>query len=405
VKEELEMNRRAKAGTLAALLAVMLVAIGGVALRGLAAAEGTNGNGKKAVKLNPNVVAMADNSWLKMNPKKEPEGRNYSGCCLADWGKGPKIFYFGGGHFSYDYDDAAIYDVATNAWTRSWPQARKYKPFLSKDPEEKKKQSAEKWKHAVDAGRLPPTHTYQLICWVPERKVFAYVGYSGHWEYDAAAPKWTAIALPPRCQYPDMPEELKRFSPWTKIAVQTHHLFYSPEAGAPLSITTHRPKGDWLYDAKKKEWKRLKRDIGNMGGELYSTYVPTLKASILSNNKKGFYLHKMVKDGASWKTEWTAMENVPKELLGCKGLAYDFANDVVIALKPGKKREVVRTFCLDVKTMKWSETKPLNPPKGEARFAPLWYEPEHNAFFFLARTGQTKCETWFYRYKRRKTSK
>ncbi|MHC4916784.1 MAG: hypothetical protein ACYTGB_14970, partial [Planctomycetota bacterium] len=125
---------------------------------------------------------------------------------------------------------------------------------------------------------------------------------------------------------------------------------------------------------------------------------------VLSTGKGGFYLHKLVKDGAKWKTEWTQLENVPEELTGCKALAYDSANDVVVALQPGNRKTPVRTFCLDVRTMKWSEAKPANAPKGEGRFAPLWYEPNHNAFFFMCRTGQTTCETWFYRYKRRTAS-
>jgi len=243
------------------------------------------------------------------------------------------------------------------------------------------------------------------VCWVPERRVFAYLGHTGSWEFDPVKKKWEIIALPLYKQYQGMPKELKRFCPWTRWCVQTHHLFYSPVAKAPVAITTHRPQGDWIYDAEKKEWKGLKRGISSLGGEIYSTYVPTLKAQVLSAGKSGFYLHKLVGNGAGWKTEWKKLENVPKELIGCKALAYDSANDVVIALKPGKRKTPVRTFCLDVTTMKWSEPKQTNTPRAEGLFAPLWYEPEHNAFFFLARTGQTACETWFYRYKRKKASK
>jgi Galactose oxidase, central domain len=392
------MTRRMKPGIVAALFAVAVVAVGSVAAHRLAAAE-SNAKAKRAVKLNSRIVAMADNSWLKMNPGKEPDGRNYSGCCLADWGQGSKIWYFGGAHNSYAYDDVAFYDIATNTWTPSWKDRRNWMKMNlpGKDKQEKR---AARSRKMVEAKRLPCTHTYQQVCWVPERKVFAYLGHLGSWEFDPVTMKWDIIALPLYSQYEGMPESLKRFCPWTRWAVQTHHLYYSPDAQAPVAITTHRPQGDWIYNAKKKQWTRLKRSVGSVGGEIYSTYVPTLKAQILSAGKSGFFLHKMVKDGTGWKTVWTPMKDVPKELIGCKALAYDSTNDVVIALKPGNRKTPVRTFCLDIKTMKWSETKPINPPKGHGLFAPLWYEPDHHAFFFLARTSQTRCETWFYRYKK-----
>ncbi len=399
----LNMMFWAKVKTVAAVVcaAAVLAGGGGVAVK-LAAAEPKKAPAAKPKKLNPRILAMADGTWLKMNPKREPDGRNYSGCCWGDWGQGPKIFYFGGAHFSYQYDDIAIYDIATNTWTKTWkPGSTKLNVEKSGTEKGKKKDRGASLRAAAEAGRLQATHTYQQVCWVPERKVFSYLGWSGHWEFDPVKNRWTCLFLPTLYQQGE-----KKLVPWTRWAVQTHHLYYSPVAKSPIAITTHRPQGDWIYDAKKKQWKGLKRSIGSMGGEIYSTYVPTLKAQVLSAGKSGFYLHRMVKDGAGWKTAWTPLKDVPKELIGCKALAYDSANDVVIALKAGNRKTPVRAFCFDPKTLKWSEVKPAGPvPKGEGRFAPLWYEEDHNAFFYMNRTGQTSCETWFFRYKGRKASK
>ncbi|MHC4914481.1 MAG: hypothetical protein ACYTGB_03235, partial [Planctomycetota bacterium] len=254
-----------KPGTLLAALCIAAVAIAGEA--------------KKPVKLNPRIAALADNTWIKMNPEKEPAGRNYSGCALGYWNGGAKVFYFGGAHFSYAYDDAAVYDVAGNAWKSTWEDRREWVKRLGAakkltDEDARKKATGKLWKEAVDDGRLPPTHTYQQMCWIPEKKAVFYLGWSGTWIFSPEKNRWRCVTLPVYSHYEGMDEKLGRKAPWTRWAVQTHHCYYSPVAKAPVAITTHRPQGDWLFDVEKEEWQSLKRSIGSMGGEIYSTYVP-----------------------------------------------------------------------------------------------------------------------------------
>ncbi|KKL88921.1 hypothetical protein LCGC14_1919840, partial [marine sediment metagenome] len=82
-------------------------------------------------KLNPKILALGDNAWLKMDPLREPEGRNFSGACWGDWGEGGRAFYFGGAHFSYKYDDVAFYDPVANTWTRSWENRKDWMTLLN----------------------------------------------------------------------------------------------------------------------------------------------------------------------------------------------------------------------------------------------------------------------------------
>jgi len=342
--------------------------------------------------LNPRVLAMGDNTWLKMNPPREPDGRNYSGCCWGDWGQGGKIFYFGGAHFSYQYDDVDIYDMATNTWTRSWKPGRiRAEPQKADDQKDGQDDRGTALRRAAEAGRLQATHTYQQVCWVPDRKVFFYVGWSGNWAFDPVKNRWTCLALPPLYQ-----SGKKTLVPWTRWAVQTHHCYYAPEVKAAAVVTTHRPQGDWLFDYGKMEWKNLSRDIRNMGGELYSTYVPPLGAQLISNRTGEMFLHKVTRERSSWKK----LEDFPERLKGCEALAYDPANKVVVAVAPNRRRGPLALWVLEPKTMKWAEIKPSGAsPRGSGLWAPLWYDRDHNAFFFLNRTGQTGCETWTYRYK------
>ena len=331
-----------------------------------------------AKRLNPRILAMGDNAWLKMKPPREPDGRNYSCPC---WGDG-KIFYFGGAHFSYQYDDIDFYDIAANAWTRSW-EDRARAP---------KKGEEAPLPHSPKTGRLWPRHTYQQVCWLPERKVFFYMPGIDTWEFDPAKMKWTWLAGAHG-------KDKQTFSPKPQ-GIQNSHCFYSPDLKAPVAIMTTGDWGTYVFDQAKGEWRKRKPvPQKTVWHELYSTYVPPLKCHLVSQRGEPF----MWTYNAATE-EWKDLAGVPEPLRGCQALAYDSANGVVLAMvtDPQAKgtRRPLLTWVLDPRTMKWSLEKSSGPvPLGSAAWAPLWYDRDHNAFFFLNRTGQSGCETWVYRYK------
>jgi hypothetical protein len=215
----------------------------------------------------------------------------------------------------------------------------------------------------------------------------------GHtWEFSPETMNWTCLAGPaskgkkhsPRCQ-----------------GGQSHHVIYDPTLKAPVMIMTTGPFGTFVYDYAKMEWTKRK-NAPMRWAELYSTYVPTKKLHVVSWGKEPYmYTYDAVKE------EWKTLEGVPERLKGSKALAYDSANDVVLAVAPNKGKAPLELFVLDPKTMKWSEQKAANtaPATGHL-FAPLWYDPDHNVFLHLNFEGRGpafkggKTTTWAYRYKK-----
>jgi hypothetical protein len=64
--------------------------------------------------LNPQIARMADNTWLRLKPAREPRSRMYSGCCIGDG----NVWFFGGGHHAYKYNDVELFRIADNRWDR-----------------------------------------------------------------------------------------------------------------------------------------------------------------------------------------------------------------------------------------------------------------------------------------------
>lgn len=338
--------------------------------------------------LNPQIASLGDNTWLKMSPPKEPDGRNYSGCFWGDWGKGGRVFYYGGGHFSYSGNDVAIYDIASNVWSRS------YEPEM--DPG-KSDQPLSK------LGRPWPLHSYQQICWVPERNVLFHISLAqGTWQFDPAKMEWTCL----NGKY--QKDEKKQFSPATPYGHQTMHCFYSPELKAPVVHLTSQPFGNYKYVFEKQEWIKMKGGIPekHKWAEPYSTYIASLGVQLIAQREAPyFWIYNAVNE--EWKE---FLGEVPNELrgakdkCGCEALAWDSANKVVVAMvKPGPEGKVT-PWVLDPATMKWTEQKPANEGPFSrtdgGTWASLCYDPDNNLFFFLNRTGQTGCESWIYRFKR-----
>ncbi|MHC4917113.1 MAG: RNA polymerase sigma factor, partial [Planctomycetota bacterium] len=160
---------------LAAAVAVAVTVVaggGGLAVR-LAA-------GEPAKKLNPTLVSMAPNTWVKLKPNREPVGRSYSGIC---WGNG-RIFYFGGGHHSHPSNDVELYDPAANTWTQAtepedYRDCDKWPGLTEKDRAFIKSIGGgcpTVAPYVSPKGRPLVYHTYQQHVWLPEEQAFYSAG-------------------------------------------------------------------------------------------------------------------------------------------------------------------------------------------------------------------------------------
>ncbi len=354
----------------------VLVMVVGLLLVGCAAAAEEAAPAKT---LNPKIVALPDNTWLRMKPPREPDGRNYSGCCIGESKLGP-VWYWGGGHFSYDCNDVDFYDLVTNKWTRSYTPERN--PWGAKN----------RWAVSPREGSPTARHTYQQVCWWPERKLFFLHSGANTWEFDPFKMKWTCVA--------GKHSKSKRLSPGPQ-GVQNVHCFYSPELKAPVSIVSTGQRGVYVYSADKG-WTKSKKGLPQRAvwNEMYSAHVPSLGVQLISQRKTPFmWLYNPKTE------EWTPLADVPEQLRGCQALAADPISNLVLAVVPDRKEKArlkhLLVWTMDPKTLKWAEVKPAGPvPRGWGSWAPLWYDPDHNAFFLLNRIHQSKSTTWVYCYKR-----
>ncbi|MDD4892028.1 MAG: kelch repeat-containing protein [Phycisphaerae bacterium] len=338
------------------------------------------------------IAALPDNTWMKLSPAREPAGRNYCAPCPGDG----KLFYFGGDRMSNEFNDVELYDIKANTWTQSW------EPDLKPDAEPGSKEKELDAKRVFDAGtgRLWPMRTFQQVCYLPERRSFLYSGHVGTWIYDPAAKKWSN---------PNGPHSPgAKFAPHTVLAWQSYHTFYSPQLKAPVCIVTARPFGVYVYDADKAEWKQRKADIPPtmQWYELYSTWVSTLNAHLISQRGKPFM---WLYDAAEEK--FTAIKDVPEVLQGTQALAYDSAADTIIALEQYKldpenpsSKAGVEVWAMSPKALAWKKLdrdKEKASPTGYATgsWAPLVYDASRSVFIFLNRPTPTTCETWAYHYK------
>lgn len=262
--------------------------------------------------LSQELLAMPEGNWLKLKPEGTAFARMYSGCCAG----GGCVWYFGGAHRAYKGNDVQLFDPRANRWIQAtepeWPEVG------SKD-----------WIAMISGGgttsRLSPTgrpyteHTYQQVCWEPDRgRFFIVLVSSGTWEFDPAGRQWIHLIN----RFEDRSEPRGH---WAQ-----NHVLYEPALRTAVLICGSGDTGVFKFDHGNRKWIRLgDRPAELAWNEFYSTYVPEWKCHLISTMKKGFFRF----DAAN--VELTPILS-PEELRRCQSLAYDRANRVVIALEQQK---------------------------------------------------------------------
>ncbi len=339
--------------------------------------------------LNQRLRSMPENSWLNLKPKGMAYARMYSGCCAG----GGYLWYFGGAHRAYKGNDVQLFDPRGNEWIQAT------------QPEWPKVGSAD-WKAMTSGGgrttQLSPSghpyteHTYQQVCWQPDRRrFFVVLVSSGTWEFDPQERKW--IHLINRFDDPIEPR-----GTWAQ-----NHVLFDAALQAPVLFCGSKNQHVYKFEHKQRKWQRLAELPRELAwNEFYSTYVPAWKQHLITTMKKGFF-----KLDVS-TSKLTPIE-IPDALAGCQSLSFDSANNLVVALarKPlDKRRRTVVPWVLDVNEMIWTEMAPPKPwPGGQATgsWTKLWYDAQHNVHLFVNDVKRDRkqvfdggiTETWAYRYK------
>ena len=340
---------------------------------------------------NPKLLSLEDNSWLNLKPVGMAKARMYSGACFG----GGFLWYFGGAHRSYPGNDVELYDPRTNTWIQATEAEMPERPSPN-------------WKAMTGGGgtttNLSPKgrpyteHTYQQVCWQPNRqRFFVVLVSSGTWEFDPQRREWTHLLN----RFENRQAEPR--GSWAQ-----NHVLYEPAYEAPVLIAgSGADAGMYRFDREKRRWEKLgptPREL--VWNEFYSVYVPQWKSHIFSTMKKGFFKFDVP------NRTLTPIES-PEALVRCQSLSYDAANAVVVALatrKTDKRRQTVLPWILDIQRQKWQQMKPKHPaPVGQTAgaWATFWYDPGDNVHLLINCVRRDRqelfdggvTETWAYRYK------
>ncbi len=339
-----------------------------------------------AVGLNANLVGLADNTWLRMNPNYEPVARSYSGIV---YGNG-HLYYYGGAHATYQGNDVEMYDIATNTWSQSY---------------------APEWRYCDGGGgetalsplgRPQVEHTYQYLSWDPNTRRYVGLLTPGFWAFDPANMGWTALAG----QYagggmvPGVPGSTgcRSLTAWDN------------DLGGFIAIVNCTTPNTYVWRNQTQGWVALSTHPILNCNQVYSAYAPDR------------HLH-LVTDEVQWWTyeaasdRWTRIADPPTETVKNMTFDYDSRNRVFIGMSMAADG-TIKVWLYDVDQNQWALIQQQSTgPVRSAIFASwtkqlLRYDPISNVFIFLNSMGNGAypCggfttlypgtrDTWAYRYR------
>jgi hypothetical protein len=317
-----------------------------------------------------------DNTWVHVKTARSPAGRSYSGAGGAIGGG--RIFYFGGGHFSHPGNDVELYDIGAKEWVAATEAERAVKGT----PEWTVigGGSSPGYPAATPKGRPWVLHTYQLACYLPERKSFLAVYASGVWLFDPERREWTRL------------EKLSASKPRTGD-VHTKAVVYDPDRRAPVYIANSADRGVFVLDLEKETWTRKAGVPEKVGwSEIYAAYDTARRRHVVWMGPGPANPWWSLDLAAG---EWKALADLAGawkdagnegDLYGQTSLsvAYDAANDLVVAAVRPKKAAGVELWTYDAARDAWSRPELRgDPPRGLAAWNLLNYDADRKRLVFL----------------------
>ena len=366
---------RVKVQLAAALL--MLVSCGGARWLSLAAGEPA----PAPKKLNPDLVALPPNTWVKIKPNRNPEGRSFSGVC---WGNG-LIYYFGGGHHSYVGNDVELYDVAANTWTQAtecedWREHAKW-TYLTE--QQQKDINAIGGGSNAPLGILSPKgrpltyHSYQQHAWFPEESAFYNLGQKwGMWAFDPVKREWSEATR----QLPDFGDQ------------STISLVYDPGLKTVVALTGTRGAAAYAYNRETKAWVK-KCGLPCKNTSVHTAYDSVRKVHVIhAGGQSCFTLDLATGTTKPMASFDEAVKAAGKPApLSDVSMGYDPELKAALILNSdtGDKARKgagapVQVWAYDADKDNWAEVKMSGPtPTGDVRWGLLVYDTDHKCCLFV----------------------
>jgi RNA polymerase sigma factor (sigma-70 family) len=330
---------------------------GGIAVK-LAAGEPAKPEEPKVEKkLNPTLVNLPANTWVKLTPDRNPVGRSYSGICYGDG----YLFYFGGGHGSHPGNDVELYDVAANKWIQAteaenWTDADKW-THLSDAEKKQAKGIGGGWgvPQLSPKGRPLTEHTYQMHCWFPEAKAFYSNLSPGLWSFDPEKKEWAKVGTAPR-----------------GADIYTWDLVYDPGLKTIVSIVQASDnRGVYVFDPKAKTWaKKCEPPTGRDWTYVHSAYDSQRKVHVVGSGKRWWTV-----DAATGVTKFIA-----GDIGGTFSMAYDPEAKATLVLQG--KTSTLNVY--DAGKDAWSKVELKGAaPAGTTDWNQMDYDPVNKCCLFL----------------------
>lgn len=378
------------------------------AAAGPAAYAASPPSSQPAFAMNPKLVDIADNTWVKMGPKFVYHPDQIA--ALAEKGRKPAGFCHVKGEASLCYDESAnqtiyfggctsgygnnlwVYNCSADVWTQIHPDIFKLR-----------ERDKVMWRYREDTKAVPPGCCYYGMCYDSNRKLNMLLrANSGAtawdregpdnnlaWAYDSAAKQWAFI---PRNGV--IPGIYLTAARWAYDPVGRECLLVG---GGEL----------WAYKPAANTWRKV-----NSKGE--SAKPANASSWAYMDKEKKFLLFKALnKKSTAEDTTWfydpasetwqnvTPQSGPPKRQSAA--MCYDSTNNVAIMLggweeAPSRKFSD-GTWVFDPTKKTWTQMNPRPCPQVQGKIYQMAYDRVNNVAIYVTGRSADNAETWVYRYR------
>lgn len=350
--------------------------------------------------VHPTLASLAENTWVRIDSRAvtAPDGiLAFSGMAYDDVNR--KILLFGGGHNDYWGNEIWALDTESLKWTRMYqpdhPDSLSSANFRSQypgaifnPPDVPLSEARPITRHTYDTvefiSSIGQMFTMGKYTWGNGESFRPYCwGCRDTWTYDVVTNKWTY-------------RNLSRASSPGGLGAAA----YDPVTDLMFVIEEGQT---WAYNVHNDQWTR-RNPSGNPINSIETVAEYDSKRQVIYLFGGEYPSHNQLWRYNIAANSWTRLEptgQVPPGT-GGYGLAYDRANDVLIAWNGGG----IGTYVYNPNTNHWSKQNPTggepnvggNNTGSKRTHGRLKYDPVSNVTFLVSSNSGWVVETWAYRY-------